>query len=454
VDGSASLRPGEAWRFDLTRAAWSRPDRLRYWRPSFTPAAPALERSEAVAQLRPVLANGVALRMLADVPVGIFLSGGIDSSSVVATLAHQGYRLRTFSVVFDERHFDESLHSRRVAFQFGTEHTELFLKPAKVLGEWDQALAAYDQPSIDGVNTYFIAQATRQAGIKVALSGLGGDELFAGYPYFRLLAGLDQTWRRVLAWGLHKMLRWFSPDTMRTHKLGSLLSGGSRLARYLTCRLVMAPSRRCALLRGGAPAGAMALPAEMSADLEAATAGLDVVNAQSFLELSLYLANMLLRDTDQMSMAHALEVREPLLDHVLVETVARLPGPLKLASGPRSRTKALLVDALPTPLPRTILNRPKKGFVFPWEHWLRDELKSKVHATLTNPEAVAAAGIDPGEAGKLWHDFLAHRPGIRYTDVLALLHLITWVQRHGLHMEDAPPPRAGVAAEPLARRLA
>jgi asparagine synthase (glutamine-hydrolysing) len=141
---------------------------------------------------------------------------------------------------------------------------------------------------------------------------------------------------------------------------------------------------------------------------------------------------MLLRDLDQMSMAHALEVREPLLDHVLVETLADLPGLLKLAPGRRSRTKGLLVDALPSDLPRHIVRRHKMGFVFPWETWLRRELRDRVADTLTTRSALEAAGLDPLGVQKLWADFLASQPGTRSTDVLCLVHLLHWVQQHRL----------------------
>jgi len=152
----------------------------------------------------------------------------------------------------------------------------------------------------------------------------------------------------------------------------------------------------------------------------------------------LYMANMLLRDMDQMSMAHALEVREPLLDHVLVETAAGLPGGLKLAAGRQSRTKALLVDALPAPLPRRVVRRPKMGFVFPWERWLRAELRPRVAALLGQEDTVKAAGLCPAAVSALWNAFLASEPGVRSTDILALVHLLYWVRQHRLAAEPMP----------------
>ncbi len=384
--------------------------------------------------------------MVSDVPVGVFLSGGIDSSAVVALLATAGHKLRTFSVIFGERVFDESEHSRRVASQFETEHAELFLQPRQVLDEFEHALAAYDQPSIDGLNTYFIAQVTRQAGVKVALSGLGGDELFAGYSYFRYLDRLERPWPRRIARVASRLLGWFQPKGMRTKKLAAVLAAhDSRLQKYAICRQLMFPERRSAVLQDKTQANLVPLPAELVTDLEQAVNGLDPVNAHSLLELSMYLGNMLLRDTDQMSMAHALEVREPLLDHVLVETVARLPGAMKLAPGKHGGIKGLLVDALPAELPRSTLRRPKMGFVLPWERWLRQELRTRVAHTLTNPSALASAGLDSEGVKTIWQGFLARQPGIRYSDILGLLHLSTWVERHGLEV-DSPraPNRAAV----------
>src|SRR5207237_914109 len=152
------------------------------------------------------------------------------------------------------------------------------------------------------VNTYFIARATRQAGVKVALSGIGGDELFAGYPYFRLVARLERSWSRGLARLAHLALRHLSPHGTRTTKLGAILANnGSRVANYAVCRRVLAPERGRALSARPGHELPEPLPAGLRAELATAVADLDAVNAQSLLELSLYLANMLLRDTDQMS---------------------------------------------------------------------------------------------------------------------------------------------------------
>lgn len=438
VKGVISLQAGEAWRFDLPRAGGAlTPHRVRYWRPPFVaPAGVGPNHAEAVAQIRPVLDDAVSLRMRSDVPIGVFLSGGIDSSSVVASLCNRGHKLRTFSVVFGEKAYDESRYSRAVAQWFRTNHAELTLQPSKVLDELTEALACYDQPSIDGINTYFLAQLTRQAGVKVALSGLGGDELFAGYPNFRYLDWLDRRWPRALAWLYHQLLQRIAPREMRTQKLAALLANhASKLESHAACRQIMLPSRRGEVLNAFGHGNSLPLPAAVVGDLEEALGGLDPVNAYSLLELSLYLGNMLLRDTDQMSMAHALEVRVPLLDHVLVETVARIPGRLKLAAGKQGRVKSLLVDSVPADLPPFLHRRAKMGFVFPWESWLRRELKGRVSEVLTNPTALARVGLSCAAVGSLWDDFLAKRPGVRHTDVLCLFHLISWTERHHIHLD-------------------
>jgi asparagine synthase (glutamine-hydrolysing) len=435
LEGVESLLPGEAWRFDLDpRHDRIIPERLRYWSPSFTPPWKPASREQAVEQLRPVVREAATLRMVSDVPVAVFLSGGIDSSSLVATLTSQGHSLRTFSVVFDDSRFDESEHSRWVARRFSTDHTELVLRADQVLREFDRAAAAYDQPSIDGLNTYFIAQVTRQAGVKVALSGLGGDELFAGYPYFRWLARWESRTARDLARLLQMALHWINPGGIRTAKLKALLQNKEgRVGNYTICRQVMGPERRRELFPSAGEGALVPLPEPLRTDLEAAVKELDTVNAHSLLELSIYLPNMLLRDLDQMSMAHALEVREPLLDHVLVETVARFTGSLKLQAGRGGAAKALLLDALPVGLPRAITQRPKMGFVLPWERWLRHELKDWVADVLADADTQQIVGLDTTAVQKLRTAFLASRPGIRYTDILCLVHLCHWVRQHGRH---------------------
>jgi asparagine synthase (glutamine-hydrolysing) len=442
VEGVVSLMPGEYWVYDLAKdASELQPKQVRYWRPPFAMSKAACRRrEEVIEELRPVLAEAIGLRMVADVPVGVFLSGGIDSSAVVGTLAALGYRVRTFSVVFGESEYDESQYSRLVAHYFRTKHQELVLQPSQVLLQFQEANGAYDQPSIDGLNTYFVAQATRAAGVKVALSGLGGDELFAGYRHFRLLTRLQSSLCRRGARFLYSFWQWSNPQGIRTTKLRALLDNHpSFLSSYAVLRQVMGPEIRRQLFQfaGHDP---VPLPEEGCRALEETARGLDAANATSLCELSLYLANMLLRDTDQMSMAHGLEVREPLLDFLLVEAVARIPGPFKLARGRNSATKGLLVDALPVMLPKPVVRRSKMGFVFPWERWLRHDLRGQIEDTLFHAPTLKAAGLRPAQVRTLWDGYLSSKPGLRYTDVLCLHNLLYWVKQHRLELPAAAPP--------------
>jgi asparagine synthase (glutamine-hydrolysing) len=436
VEGIDSLMPAEALRIDLASPGGAlETQRSRYWRVPFESNSAKISYREAVEQLRPVLTEALSLHMLSDVPVGIFLSGGIDSSSLVAALSHAGHKLHTFSVLFGEQEFDESIYARRIAAKFGTDHTELHLEPSHILSGLEDAVSSYDQPSIDGINTFFISQAVRQAGVKVAMSGLGGDELFAGYTSFRLASLLDRPLYRQLAAAARPVLSQVAPGTMRATKLGAILAAkGSRLETYAVFRQVMMSGRRDDLMADASYDGLTPMAESLSRELREAVSQLDAVNAYSLMELSLYMANMLLRDADQMSMAHSIEVRVPLLDHVLVEAVARLPGSLKLSGLHPASKKRLLIDALPVRLPQQVLNRRKMGFVFPWEHWLRRELRTAVACVFADFGALEAVGVLPQAAEELWNDYLAHRPGIRYTDILCLVNLMTWVRQHNLSL--------------------
>jgi asparagine synthase (glutamine-hydrolysing) len=437
VSGIESLLPAESWRFDLGGAARElSPVRLRYWRPRLAETnAPPPPWPEAIGEVRRQLWEAARLHMLSDVPVGAFLSGGVDSTAVVAALASQNFKVRTFSVGFREAQFDESRYARTVAARLGTEHAELILEPHEVLRDFSCTLSSYDQPSIDGLNTFFISQAVKRAGVTVALSGLGGDELFCGYPYFRHLQHLERPAARLAARALYQVLRRLSPDRVRTIKLGRVLTAGeNRLAAWLACREVTLPDRRRALLGAVSRSDCGILPPQLWRDLEEQTAHLDPVNAQTLCDMSLYMSNMLLRDTDQMSMAHALEVRVPLLDHKLVESVLALPGKLKTTSSASAPVKRLLVEAIAPEIPADMLNRPKQGFVLPWERWLRGELRLAVADCLNDRQAIAAAGLCFPAVEALWERFAVARPGVRASDVLGLVALLSWVRRHGLEV--------------------
>lgn len=435
VDGIEGLLPGEIVRFDVREKTESlKPLRWRYWRPNIKRVfSDSVNRSAVVGLIRDSLLEVTRQQTLSDVPVGVFLSGGLDSAAIVASLAYQGMTVSTFSVGFEEPRFDESVHARTIARQYGTEHHSLVLRPKHVFETFEQGLSAYDQPSIDGLNSFFLSKAVREAGITVALSGLGGDELFAGYPYFRIINRVQSVFGRAAAQLLLSYHQFTGSYTSQFDKLRRLLRGRTALERYIACRHLYFDERRRALLADDC-FKTKVLPDAVEAELQVAVNGLDAVNAQSILEISLYMSDMLLRDTDQMSMANSLEVRVPLLDHKLVELVAGLPGHLKIAPGKSSRLKGLLADAIPHLPASSAVRRPKMGFVLPWEQWLRVQLRDLVSAIFADHKTIKTAGLRHEAVWSIWTEFEQGGNNVRYSEVFGLLNLLSWVKHHRMEL--------------------
>lgn len=323
----------------------------------------------------------VRMQLVSDVPIGVFLSGGIDSSSLAGILSRSGIRPNTFSVVFREQDYSEADYSRLVARRFRTEHHEILVSQHDALEAVPAALNSMDQPTVDGLNTYFISRQARKAGIKVALSGLGGDELFAGYSSFNSVPRMERFesfWRHLpkrLQLYLARAFNFFFPDTDQTRKLAVLAeANGNLLHPYFLSRMLFTPAQRYLLCRNQKPDAIARAKAPLLENLGHSSA-MDAINRVSYLEMRCYMLNTLLRDTDAMSMAHGVEIRVPFVDHVLAEKLLSIPGPSKLEG---SVPKPLLVGALGGDLPKRVVHRRKRGFTLPFEHWLRDELKSEV----------------------------------------------------------------------------
>jgi asparagine synthase (glutamine-hydrolysing) len=369
----------------------------RYWDiPAITP----LDLSEdlLIDQLRSLLEESIRLRMIADVPVGAFLSGGIDSAAVVALMTRiSGERLKTFSIGFEAEGagMDERSAARVLADHYGTEHTEVIVTGEAVRREIGAIIRAMDQPSGDGLNTYLVSQATAQH-VKVALSGLGGDELFAGYPQFRMFEQADRyrrAWEGLpspLRGGMSALAGGFGPGRRAMTWLE-----GDLLDRY----------ERVRVLYGEKDKRSLYTPA-FSAQINGTGSSLNYLGryvregdagttaALTRLELKNYMAHTLLRDTDAMSMAHSLEVRVPLIDHRLVEFAVRLPTHLKLREG---RTKWAFVAAVKDLLPPEVVERPKRGFEMPVAAWMRTSLRDVVEDALSR-ESVTRRGMFSYEA--------------------------------------------------------
>jgi asparagine synthase (glutamine-hydrolysing) len=330
--------------------------------------------------------------------------------------------------VFREEEHGESESSRAVAQAFETNHQEILVSQRDVLDAIPFALKAMDQPTIGGLKTYFIARQTRAAGIKVALSGLGGDALFAGYSSFRDVPRMERFarfwrhWPSILRRPLAHVAALTCTDQNRN--LAELV--GSRhgmIHPYFLARALFTAEQRDSLLAGveGEAFSRARVPLQESLSN---TRGLDPINRVSYLESRCYMLNTQLRDSDVMSMAHGLELRVPLIDHLLADKLLAMPGSWKLDS---NLPKPLLVRALKGALPEEIVQRPKQGFTLPLEQWLREDLRSEVEPTVQRiGQGPLGSVLNPKSALQLWDDFLNNRTSL--SRVWSLYVLERWCE--------------------------
>ncbi|MEJ7738053.1 MAG: asparagine synthase (glutamine-hydrolyzing) [Chitinophagaceae bacterium] len=327
-------------------------------------------RIECVQQVNQLVTTAIKEHLISDVGVGAFLSGGIDSSIVALVAGKElGKKLKTFTVGFPQGDYDERLIARRVADRAGSEHCELEIGEDACLSWVKEAVLCLDLPSVDAINTFIVSKAVRNTGLKVALSGLGGDELFGGYPSFKNVPWLN--WLGALPINISRQLVNIMPQNLKD-KFGGLTG-------FTTSELTVSRRRftSVASLRGmGLGDGVPAIPK--------APMDLDTMGKISWAEMQGYMIPMLLRDSDQMSMAVGLEIRVPFLDHRLVEGVLGFPQKYKKGRG----VKPLLVDAFRADLPREVYDRPKQGFSLPMADWIHGPL-----AEFTSNGVTAAADL-------------------------------------------------------------
>ena len=441
VAGISLLGPGE-----LMRVAVDRPEPKpeRYW--SLGPR-PKLARPEAVEGLKRALDSAAEQHLVSDVPLGVFLSGGIDSSAVTALAVRAGgRRVKTFHVGFEEAGFDESDYARRVSAALGTEHLELRLTQERFRADLAGALSSLDQPTFDGINTYFVSRVVREAGLTVALAGTGGDELFGGYTSFvdlpkgRRAASAARIVPREL---LRRAARLVSrlkagaagevPPQTRWGKLGDLLAtGGDAVAAYqvsyglYTREFLAAMADRSTLER--APDG---LPPDRASALAQAIEGTTALSAVGLLELALFVGERLLRDTDAASMAASLEVRVPLLDHEVVEAAQAVEDDDRFR--PLGGKQLLRRLAMPD-LDPALFDRPKAGFVLPIDVWAKDQLAGEIEALFADRVLVEEVGLRPEALGRLWRAFRAGAPGIYWSRIWAPFVLLHWCRQHRIRL--------------------
>ena len=383
----------------------------------------------ASAKVAELVRDSIRKHIVSDVPVSLFLSGGIDSSVLALALRQMEVpAIHSFSVVFEESDHSEADDARQIAAQAGTTHHEVMVKPDAVLAAIPQMLQAMDQPSFDGINSFVISQAVRSAGFKVALSGLGGDEVFAGYSTFTAspeLEGWQDTVRRVpgfLRWPLPRLATMFSQSEDQKNKLRAVLSAPFPHP-YGVLRTLFVPEIRKRLLKDFQDAMDTAAQAPLAQSVEESR-DLERINRVSYLELTNYMRNTLLRDTDGMSMANSLEVRVPFVDQELIGYVAGLSGGMKRDG---RRPKKLLTGAFEDVLPKSVVGKTKQGFTLPFRHWLLDDLSSTLEGTFaTMDKGVLGTYLAPEAVRSVWSDFEAGKTS--WTRPWSLFVLQRWCQ--------------------------
>lgn len=429
--GIANLPPGHSLSVDPAGRVKTGP----WWQlPAPRAVTIATNYQEFVHGLRHQLEDSIRAHRVADVPVGAFLSGGMDSTAVVGLMTRSGAsRLKTFSIVFGEAGYSEQASARLVAETFGTEHHEELITGGRVAADLPRLLASFDQPTGDGINTFYASQAARAGGVTVALSGLGGDELFGGYPSFRDLPRLQRLlpwWRRLpgsLRRGLVERLR--ARPGARARKLADFLAHARDIHELASLqRRVLPEAARLELLAPEARAQAERLGPNhpMLEDFAFELIGADPFQVISAWELRTYMADVLLRDSDVFSMAHSLELRVPFVDRQLLEWL--WPQRDWFKYDPR-KTKRALADATADIVPAAIRNRRKQGFTLPFAHWMRAELRPFLDETFSNASLGACPWLQAAPVQQMWTDYKAGGDTRAWSRVWTLAVLIAFANR-------------------------
>jgi asparagine synthase (glutamine-hydrolysing) len=396
-------------------------------------------------RVRNALRESVRYHLVSDVPVAVFLSGGIDSSAV-AGLASEvaGTRLESFTVTFSEADYSEAQPARDAATRFNTRHHEILLSGRDLLNALPDVFAAMDQPSLDGLNTFVVSRAVRSFGIKVVLSGLGGDELFGGYPSFQRARFISPLWKMPTALRQIGALGARPIADLRAQRMQAVMTERSAaVAAYRASRTLFG-EKQLRELTGSTNRNNPAFR-ECPDDIDVSR--LSLMQQVSLYELTGYMRNTLLRDSDVFSMAHALELRVPFVDLEVARVASAAAESMRIKRG---HPKPVLLEAVRDLLSPETLNRPKTGFTLPFETWMRNEMFSEVDSVLkgVRPESV---GLNASAVAKVWSEFQAHRPGVNWSRPWALYTLVRWAAQNGLteaaaNIESAARPMTLSAA--------
>lgn len=383
--------------------------------------------------LRELFTTAVDRHLTSDVPIGCFLSGGLDSSAIVAAAAHcTNTELHTLSVVFpDAPEYSEHIYAKNIADKYHTRHREIPINHEELRTLAGKAIQAMDQPTGDGVNTFIVAHAASLAGLKVALSGVGSDELFGGYPSFSDLTGMIKIYNvlRPLSKLYPHVAGWMSKWDQRIGKLVDFFAAPPGVLNAYLVRRRAFTSRQIGLLChiDIGSEWISGLSGNARNDLSTRIRCMDLPDAIAYMELDLYMGNMLLRDIDVMGMWHSLEIRAPFLDLEFSAAVLNLESDIRV---PREQAKWKLNEILGDWIPAINSHRHKQGFVLPFEQWLAGSWRDEVEEGIR--ELPQIAPFDRAAIQYFWATFLKNPKRVGWFRVWQLFVLSHYLRRHRL----------------------
>lgn len=389
---------------------------------------------DTISKLNKIISKVNKQHLLSDVPIGIFLSGGVDSSALAYFSSKNKENINSFSVDFEEKDWSEGDFSKKTAEKLKINHTEITLSEEKLKLIITRAVSSLDQPSIDGINVFALSELVRKQGIKVAISGQGGDEIFAGYSTFKhlpLIVKFNKILRKMPKI-FKKLIKYFfliTIDFKRVlpSKLLQLIKyDHSVVDSYFLLRQLLPFETRKKLLNSKS-CSRNALNKVTQFNFSNDIRGLDLIDTVSYLELKCYLGQTLLRDSDVMGMANNLEIRVPFLDKRIIEFVCSIPPSFKVDN---KRPKPLLLDATYGNVEKRIWNKKKQGFTFPWEKWLRNDLKFLGEQTFEDEIFWKKFGFNFNELKKMWLSFLSHRRGVTWPRIWVFIVFRSWCKEN------------------------
>lgn len=373
------------------------------------------------------LKKSVSLRMVSDVPVGVFLSGGVDSGVITALMSEQRTeKINSITIGFKEKKYDESKHAQLVASKYFTNHKNVVVSGDYLKNLLPEILSAFDSPSSDGPNTYLVSKIAKELNIKVIMSGLGGDELFAGYPVFKQLYYLLKY--KFLHWipnQLKKGLMGLNKNGRIKDKINTLFEKENTIDQlYPQFRRVISEERIGEILSKKLEKNLDYNWIEQEIlENKSLLKGFPILSQISFCEMIGYTQSVLLKDSDQMSMANSIELREPFFDFELIEMIMQIPDKYK----PFSSSKKLLTDAIGAMLPTEITHKTKQTFTLPWEVWLKTDLKDFCDENIKYLQNFPKL-FDYQQIEIFWNSFLNNDDTILWSEIWSLVTISNWMK--------------------------